>query len=187
MSSDTIKIGVLALQGAIALHRPHIEAAGATYIEVTNSETLKTVDGLILPGGESGVMLKLIDVVGLKDDLTNFLKTKPAWGICAGAILIATAVHNPAQFSFSAIDIDIERNAYGRQLESSEDNIDGYQISYIRAPRITRVGNGVTIFAKRNQDPVWVESGKLTVTTFHPEINIYTPSPWHKAFAAICT
>jgi 5'-phosphate synthase pdxT subunit len=181
-----IKIGVLALQGAINLHRPHIEALGAKYVEVVTGDHLHEVDGLILPGGESGTMLKLMKVTGISDALSIFLKEKPAWGICAGAILMAKSVTNPEQEAFAAIDIEIERNAYGRQVDSTEDFINGYGVSYIRAPRILRVGQKVEVFAKREGYPTWVESGNTMVTTFHPEINLKVPSPWHKKLFDCC-
>jgi len=181
-----VKIGVLALQGAITLHRPHIEALGAEYIEVTQSEHLDRVDGLILPGGESGTMLKLMKITGIENALSIFLKERPAWGICAGAILMAKSVKNPEQRSFSAIDIEIERNAYGRQLDSSEDTIDGYNVAYIRAPRIVSTGPTVETFSRRDGFPTWVEQGQSMVTTFHPEINLKTPSPWHQRLFDRC-
>ncbi|HAZ14570.1 MAG: hypothetical protein A2X86_15675 [Bdellovibrionales bacterium GWA2_49_15] len=181
-----MKIGVLALQGAIKLHQAHLEALGAKYIEVTGEKHLKEIDGLILPGGESSVMLKLVDIVGLGTELKAFAKSKPVWGICAGAILMARSVSCPIQPSYNVIDISIQRNAYGRQLESTEQIIDGYYVSFIRAPRILMVGKNVSVMKNLNNDPIWVESGNLMVTTFHPEINNATPSPWHIHFAKKC-
>ncbi len=175
-------IGVLALQGAFELHRPHIEALGCQYIPVEKPEDLKLIDGLILPGGESGVMLKLIEALNFKFQLEQFLLNKPAWGICAGAILLAKQVTNPSQFSFGAIDITIERNAYGRQLESSKKKIEGYDVSFIRAPKIVSVGKEVKVCFEMEGDPVWVENKKNMVTTFHPETNLNFPSPWHQRF-----
>jgi 5'-phosphate synthase pdxT subunit len=183
------KIGVLALQGAFHLHKPHIEALGAEYVEITRPEDLGALDGLILPGGESGVMLKLIDATGMQKSLSDFLSKKPAWGICAGAILMAKKVTNPDQPAFGAMNVEIERNAYGRQLESIQESIDGYDgydVSYIRAPRIARVGSGVDILSRRDGSPTWVESGLSMMTTFHPETNLAAPSPWHRRFAERC-
>ena len=132
---EKIKIGVLALQGAFQLHQRHIEALEAHYVPVVEKEDFENIDGLILPGGESGTMLKLIEAVGIKEVLRQLLNTKPAWGICAGAILMAKEVRNPAQPSLGVLDIEIERNAYGRQLESSQEMINNYWVSYIRAPK----------------------------------------------------
>lgn len=181
-----IRIGVLALQGAFRLHRPHLEAAGADYVEVIEPRDLESIDGIVLPGGESGTILKLIDSVCIHKALADFLNLNPAWGICAGAILMAKSVCNPTQESFRTIDIEIERNAYGRQRESSEEIIEGYKVSYIRAPRINLVGPSVNVLSTRGESPSWVECGKQMVTTFHPEINPMTPSPWHERFIEFC-
>lgn len=178
------RVGVLALQGAFELHRFHVESAGAEYIEVSTPTHFTEIDALILPGGESGVMLKLIGSTGLLPALTVFLKSdKPVWGMCAGAILMAKTVRGPEQQSFGVLDIDIERNAYGRQVDSFHSKINGYEVSYIRAPRITRVGSGLKISATDDSGaPVWVASGNKMVTTFHPETNRERVSPWHLAF-----
>jgi len=172
-------MGVLALQGAFQLHQAHVEAAGAEYVEVVTATELEKIHGLILPGGESGVMLKLIASVGLSRDLLEFVKTKPTWGICAGAILLAKKVLNPNQDSLGVLDIEIERNAYGRQLESIHEMAAEYEVSYIRAPRIKSAGDKVQVYWKREGHPAWVESGTLMATTFHPETNAALPSPWH--------
>lgn len=180
----TPKIGVLALQGAFELHRAHLESLGAQYVEVTKRCDFQKIDALILPGGESGVMLKLIDLMGIKDALSDFMRTKPAWGICAGAILMAKSVRGPEQWSFGALDIEVERNAYGRQLESSIElvryELGAYAVSYIRAPKISATGPGVKILSHREGRPTWVEKGNLMATTFHPETNSAVPSPWHR-------
>jgi len=174
------KIGVLSLQGAFALHRLHIEALGAEYCEVSHKRDLDAIDALILPGGESATMLKLIEIGGMEDTLREFSTEKPTWGICAGAILLAHSVSNPRQKSLAAIDVDIVRNSFGRQLDSRYEEINHYCVSYIRAPKICRVGKGVEIFAHTGPDPVWVEAGNLMLTTFHPETNLQAPSPWHQ-------
>jgi len=177
-----ITIGVLALQGAFHLHKEHILATGAIYKEVGNADDLDEVDGLIIPGGESSVMLKLIDSLSMGSALSRFVTKKPTWGICAGAILLARRVTNPSQKSFGAIEIDIRRNGYGRQLDSVEEEVNGYSVAYIRAPIITNLENSVTIHHQRVSDPTWVSSKNIVVTTFHPEINRTTPSPWHDLF-----
>ncbi len=184
--SERIKIGVLALQGAFKLNQSHIEALGLQYVEVVTAEDLERIDGLILPGGESAVMLNLMDAVGIKHSLQKFLNEKPVWGICAGAILMAKTVKNPDQFSFGTMDIEIERNAYGRQLESSQGIVDGYEVSYIRAPRILKVDTNLKVLSRRDELATWVESDFSMVTTFHPEANLKFPSPWHRRFADRC-
>ncbi len=181
-----MRIGVLALQGAFHLHKSHIEAAGAEYVEVVNTSYFEKIDGLILPGGESATILKLIEIVGIEESLSDFLKTKPVWGICAGAILMAKKVQNPEQKCYGILDIEIERNSYGRQLESTEQMLDNYLVSYIRAPKIISTGNNVKVLAQRNGFPSWVEERNLMATTFHPEINHNMPSPWHKKFVKMC-
>jgi 5'-phosphate synthase pdxT subunit len=170
-------VGVLALQGAFALHRPHIEAAGARYLAVDSQRALDRCDALILPGGESGAMLKLLAVVPLQ--LPDFLAERPAWGICAGAILLARLVTGPAQPSLGLVDVAIARNAYGRQRDSRHILVGGYEVALIRAPRVTAVGARARVRAVYDGDPVWVEQGRLMLTTFHPETSAKTPSPWH--------
>ena len=141
-------IGVLALQGAVEPHRAHIEAAGGEFRAVKTPEQFDAVDGFILPGGESTTMLKLIETFGLWDALVRNFKTKPVWGICAGAILIAERVTHPQQKSFGLLPLTVERNGYGRQLESHHAEIDGYEVSFIRAPIFTDVGPDVAILAE---------------------------------------
>lgn len=178
-------IGIFALQGAVTPHFKHLEALGATFQEVRAAEDLKNIDALILPGGESSTMLKLIDVYGMKDALADFFKTKPAWGICAGAILMAKTVKNPEQFSFGAVDIAVTRNAYGSQLDSFYSEVDDYPVSFIRAPVIENVGAGAVIKAKYHDKPIWVEQGNKMVTSFHPELTPAYPSPMHQRLASL--
>lgn len=175
-------IGVLALQGAVEPHRKHIEAAGGEFRAVKTPEQFETVDAFILPGGESTTMLKLIDTFDLWDALAAQFKAKPVWGICAGSILIAENVTSPAQKSFGLLPITVERNAYGRQLESHHVDINGYDVSLIRAPVISKVGEGVAVKATHEGKPVWVEKGRYMATTFHPELTLDYPSPMHREF-----
>ena len=181
-----MKVGVLALQGAFQLHQPHIEALGAKYVEVVKPRDFGGIDGIILPGGESSVMLQLITAVGCQSSLQEYLKSKPAWGVCAGAILMAKTVKNPIQFSFGALDIEVERNGYGRQLDSTHEEIDGYKVAYIRAPKISRVDPRLQVLSRRAGLATWVESGTSMVTTFHPEMNLEFPSPWHQRLLNLC-
>lgn len=175
-------IGILALQGCVEPHKPHLNALNANVVDVRKTADLDNLDGIILPGGESSTMLKLLNIFHMKDALANFLKEKPAWGICAGAILMAKTVKNPEQDSFGVVDIDICRNAYGRQLESQQVLVNDYLVSLIRAPQITRVANDIEIKAKHEGKPTWIQAGNKMVTTFHPELNLKAPSPMHKMF-----
>lgn len=175
-------IGVLALQGAFAIHRPHIEALNCEYLEVSKAEHFDLIDALILPGGESGVMLKLIELSNLTLILQKFMNEKPVWGICAGAILLANKVTNPNQFSFKILDYEIERNSYGRQSESFFCQINDYEVSFIRAPKIINCSDNLTIKHELNNSPTWIESKKNMATMFHPETNKNYPSPWHQEF-----
>lgn len=175
-------IGVLALQGAVAPHEAHIEAAGGAFAPVKTATEIQAVDGLILPGGESTTMLKLIDRFRLWDVLADHFKTKPVWGICAGCILLADTVENPAQKSFGVLPITLCRNGYGRQLDSHHADINGYTVSFIRAPVITKTDDQITKHAVHKSNPVWIQSNHAMATTFHPELTQDTPSPMHQAF-----
>lgn len=175
-------IGVLALQGAVLPHKAHIEACNASFQAVKTAEQIASVDALILPGGESTTMLKLINRFNLWDTLKSAIETKPAWGICAGAILLAETVTNPTQESFSALPMTVRRNGYGRQLDSSLAKINGYTVSFIRAPIIEHVTKDIEVIATHNDTPVWVKKGRVMATTFHPELTFETPSPMHQEF-----
>jgi 5'-phosphate synthase pdxT subunit len=185
MHKNNILIGVLALQGAVEPHRPHIEVAGAAFKSVKTPEQFDEVDGFILPGGESTTMLKLIETFDLWDALKDHFAKKPVWGICAGSILIAENVTNPSQKSFGLIPMTVERNAYGRQLDSHHAMINGYDVSLIRAPVIAKVGKDVDVKATHDGKPVWVRKGKYMATTFHPELTLDYPSPMHQEFIDI--
>tara|TARA_B100001093_G_C26362819_1_gene815275 strand:- start:1 stop:573 length:573 start_codon:yes stop_codon:yes gene_type:complete len=182
MDKKEITIGVLALQGAVELHRPHIEACGAVFKSVKTQKDFEEIDGFILPGGESTTMLRLIKTFGLWDVLAKHFSEKPVWGICAGSILLAEKVTNPEQDSFGILPITVQRNGYGRQLDSHHAEIEGYKVSFIRAPVITEVGEGVEILAEHESQPVWVRKGNKVASTFHPELTDAYPSPMHKHF-----
>ncbi|HZQ55199.1 MAG TPA: pyridoxal 5'-phosphate synthase glutaminase subunit PdxT [Bryobacteraceae bacterium] len=174
MSHQQPIIGVLALQGDFEAHRKALERAGAKAVEVRTAAELAGVDGLVIPGGESTTMLKLLDRENLFEPLRRFGETKPVFGTCAGAILLASEVLHPAQPSLGLMDLTIERNAYGRQLDSRivPLEIEGRpsEAVFIRAPIIRRVGSEVKVLAKYGNDPVLVEQGRHTVATFHPEL-----------------
>jgi 5'-phosphate synthase pdxT subunit len=174
-----VKIGVLALQGDFALHVQALRRCGVEAVEVRKPEQLVDLDGLILPGGESTTLLKLMDEWGFVPALEKFHAAgRPMFGTCAGLILLAREVENPRQFSLGLIDVDVERNAYGRQRESFETRgtamLDGtptpIEMMFIRAPRIRRVGDGVEVLARDNGDPVMARQGTVLVATFHPEV-----------------
>jgi len=167
--------GILALQGDFEAHKQAIERAGGHAIEVRTLGDLAQCDGLILPGGESTTMLKLLDQEGLTDAIRSFSEQKPVYGSCAGAILLAREVTHPAQPSLALMDIAVERNAYGRQIDSRIVRIpmpEGGDLEavFIRAPIIRRLGSGSSVLASYDGDPVWVEQGRNMVTTFHPEL-----------------
>ena len=175
-------IGCLALQGCVERHRPHVEAAGAEFCAVKTPKEFEEVDAFILPGGESTTMLKLIERFELWDILAQQFATKPVWGICAGSILLAEHVENPSQKSFGIMPHTAIRNGYGRQLESEIIAVDGYDVSFIRAPVLTKSANHVEILATRNDEPTWIKDGKNMATTFHPELTFDFPSPMHSMF-----
>lgn len=175
-------IGCLALQGCVERHRPHVEAAGASFSAVKTPKQFEEVDAFILPGGESTTMLKLIERFDLWDVLAKEFAAKPVWGICAGSILLAEKVLNPAQKSFGILPITVERNGYGRQLDSHHAVVDGYEVSLIRAPVIKEIGKGVEVLAEHDGDPVWIRQGNNMATTFHPELTFEFPSPMHQIF-----
>jgi pyridoxal 5'-phosphate synthase pdxT subunit len=167
-------VGILALQGDFDAHRKAVERAGGHAVEVRTAKELEACDGLIVPGGESTTMLKLLDIEKLTAPLRQFAARKPVFGTCAGAILLAHSVTRPSQPSLDLIDIDVERNAYGRQIDSHitrvQTGANEMEAVFIRAPKILRVGPGGTVLATYNGDPVWVEQGRHMVTTFHPEL-----------------
>ncbi|MFZ0137973.1 MAG: pyridoxal 5'-phosphate synthase glutaminase subunit PdxT [Candidatus Sulfotelmatobacter sp.] len=181
-------IGVLALQGDFDAHRRRLEELGAKVVLVKNPDQLDEIDGLVIPGGESGTFLKLLGDEGF-EKLKEFVHAKPTFGTCAGAILLATEVENPKQAGLGAIDIRIRRNAYGRQLDSSirqgrflpEKSKDSpLEMVFIRAPKIERVGAGVEVIATEGVDPVAVRQGTAMAATFHPELSEDTRV--HQAF-----
>jgi len=167
------KIGVLALQGDFEAHRKRLEELGADVVLVRKPGQLDQIDGLVIPGGESSTILKLLGDAGF-EKLKEFVRLKPTFGTCAGAILLAKEVENPSQQGLGAIDIGIRRNAYGRQIDSSirEGRFGGTPIEmvFIRAPKISRLGDGIEVLATQGKDPVVVRQGKTIAATFHPEL-----------------
>jgi 5'-phosphate synthase pdxT subunit len=177
-----MRIGVLALQGDFDAHRRRLEELGAEVVLVKKPEQLDLIDGLVIPGGESGTFLKLLGEAGFQK-LKEFVRLKPTFGTCAGAILLAKDVENPAQAGLGALNIQIRRNAYGRQIDSSirEGKLvrdlagklldSPLEMVFIRAPKISHVGEGVEVLATEGSDPVVVRQGRAMAATFHPELS----------------
>src|ERR1700728_2227580 len=182
-----MKIGVLALQGDFDAHRRRLEDLGAEVALVKHPGQFDEIDGLVIPGGESGTFLKLLGEEGF-EKLRHFVQAKPTFGTCAGAILLAKEVENPKQTGLGALDIRIRRNAYGRQLDSSiREGLLGtspLEMVFIRAPKIERVGPNVEVLATENSDPVAVRQGKVIAATFHPELSDDTRV--HQASLDLC-
>jgi 5'-phosphate synthase pdxT subunit len=171
------QIGVLAIQGNYASHAAALVDAGGAPVEIRKPSQLAHVQGLVLPGGESTTMLKFLEKHGLFEALQQFCAVKPVFGTCAGAILLAREVLNPPQRSLGLLDAVVERNAYGRQIDSAiitaQTELPGgpLEMVFIRAPRIVSVGPEVEVLAQRDGFPTLVRQGKLMAATFHPELS----------------
>ena len=166
-------IGVLALQGAFEAHGRSLAALGHEVIHVRTARDLARCDGLVLPGGESTVHLKLLERGGLRAPLAAFVASgRPVLATCAGLILAASRVLDPEQESFGFLDVTVRRNGWGRQLASFEARDDGDEIPVvaIRAPRIVEVGPRVRVLATLGGEPILVREGHVTGATFHPEL-----------------
>ena len=171
------RIGVLAIQGDYSSHAAALADTGAGPVEVRKPDQLEGLEGLILPGGESTTMLKFLEKHGFFETLGEFCRRKPVFGTCAGAILLAREVRHPAQRSLGALDVVVERNAYGRQIDSAiltaETELPGgpLEMVFIRAPRILSAGEDVEVLARRENFPVLVRQGSILAATFHPELS----------------
>jgi len=172
-------VGVLALQGAFEAHQHVLGQLGFETVQVRTPSDLKLVGALVMPGGESTTMSYLLLTSGLFESIDTRLKQgMPVFGTCAGMILLAKDVLDGRsdQKSFGAIDIDVKRNAYGRQIDSFETDIavdgfvDDFHAVFIRAPQIARCGEGVTVLARHGQDVVLARQGSVIVSSFHPEL-----------------
>jgi len=169
-------IGVLAIQGDFDAHRKRLEELGADVVLVRKPEQLDEIDGLVIPGGESSAFLKILGEAGFAK-LKEFVRVKPTFGTCAGAIMLAKEITNPNQPGLGALDVRIRRNAYGRQIDSSirtgETTLPGgpLEMVFIRAPKIENLGREVEVIARDGQDPVAVRQGKTMAATFHPELS----------------
>ena len=173
-----MQVGVLALQGAFAAHSECLTSIGVQSVEIRTPEQLGSVDALLMPGGESSTMSQLLESSGLFDPIAaRIADGMPVFGTCAGMILLASEILDGRsdQRSFSAIDISVRRNAFGRQVDSFEANIDSsvgeFHGVFIRAPRIERVGVGVEVLGSINDEPVLVRQGNVLAASFHPELS----------------
>jgi len=201
------RVGILALQGDYEAHRKALDRAGAEPFTVRTAEELARAEALVLPGGESTTILKLLDEEELFEPLRRFGAKRPIFGTCAGVILMANEVTNPRQSSLGLLDMAVERNAYGRQADSrivrlrpsaefrwlidsigngggapDKTGAEDLEAVFIRAPIIRRVGKGGEVLAEYNGDPVLVDFGRHLVATFHPELT--ADSRIHRAFLA---
>ena len=171
------RIGVLAIQGDYAAHAEALADSGAVPVEVRKPEELAGLDGLILPGGESTTILKFLEKRHFFAALQEYCVNHPVFGTCAGAILLAREVRNPTQRSLGLLDAVVERNAYGRQIDSAiltaETTLPGgpLEMVFIRAPRILATGQAVEVLAQRDGFPTLVRQGSVLAATFHPELS----------------
>jgi len=185
-----MQIGVLALQGAFAAHSDCLTSIGVQSIEVRNPEQLKSVDALLMPGGESSTMSQLLESSGLFDPISSRIADgMPVFGTCAGMILLASEILDGRsdQRSFSAIDISVRRNAFGRQVDSFEatikSSVGDFHGVFIRAPRIEGVGDEVEVLGSINNEPVLVRQGNVLAASFHPELS--NDARLHEYFVSI--
>ena len=187
-----MKVGVLALQGAVEPHKQKLTQLGVVPVEVRTPADLAELAGIILPGGESTAMIHLLKLNRLWGPLREFLTEKPGWGLCAGAILLAKRVTHPAQDSLSLVDIEVARNGFGRQVDSFIDTLAptpawrGEKVEgvFIRAPRIQAVEGSAQVLFTWKQEPVMVQQGNLLAATFHPELTDATTL--HAYFLELC-
>ena len=170
-------IAVLALQGDFAAHRRRLEEMGLASFEARKPDQVSDAAGLVIPGGESTTFWKFFESAPWEETIRAFAATgRPVLGTCAGAIVLAREVTNPAQKSLGLIDMTVERNAYGRQADSFVGEVDAPELGgtlpavFIRAPRIRRVAPEVEVIATRESEPVLVAQGNVIAATFHPEL-----------------
>lgn len=178
--NHSIVVGVLALQGAFAKHAEMLRSLGVSVIEVRTPADLSRCDGLVIPGGESTTMVRQIKFIELEEPLKIFSTHKPIFGTCAGMILISNKIIADSMKPFGFLDISVERNAFGRQVESfviplelnlyKDSSPIIFEGLFIRAPRIREVGPDVEVLAEFQGEPVLVRQGKHLASSFHPEL-----------------
>lgn len=185
------RVAVLALQGGFAAHGRRLAEIGLDSFEARKPEELDGAAGLVLPGGESTTLWKFFENAPWEDAIRRFAESgRPVLGTCAGAIVLAREVTNPPQKGLAVLDVAVERNAYGRQVDSFVGEVDAPSLGgtlpavFIRAPKIRRVGEGVDVLATREGEPVLVRQGNVVAATFHPELTADT-KVHELAFAAV--
>lgn len=176
-----MRIAVLALQGDFAAHRRRLTEMGLSSFEARKPGEFAGASGLVIPGGESTTLWKFFEGAPWEEAIRDFAASgRPILGTCAGAIVLAREVTNPVQRSLGLIDVTVERNAYGRQVDSFVGDVDALELGgtlpavFIRAPRIRRVGPGVEVLATRESEPVLVAQENVIAATFHPELTADT-------------
>jgi 5'-phosphate synthase pdxT subunit len=185
-----MQVGLLGLQGAFLDHIAHLARCEVAHTIVRDIQGLSQIDRLIIPGGESTVMAKFLVEFGLLAPLKERIAAgMPVWGVCAGAIILAERVDGQPG-TIGALSVSVTRNAYGRQIASDTQSIaipllglSDYPAIFIRAPKIDRLAPGITVHARRGNDPVFVLQGRIMATTFHPELN--TDDFFHRYFLAL--
>ena len=175
-----LTVGIFSLQGDYERHEAAFRDVGVTTKRVNDAGSLSAVDALSMPGGESTTMLRLLQVTGLREPLRRFVETKPVFATCAGLILLARDLTDGGRVPFpplGVLDVEVERNAYGRQIDSFEAKVSGaatgntpFEGVFIRAPRLKRVGPGVEVVAKLGEEPVAVRQDRILALCFHPEL-----------------
>ncbi len=170
-------IGVLALQGDFDRHKTALKKAGANVVEIRMPEQLRGCDGLIIPGGESTTLTKLMSLYHFYEPIINFAKKYPIMGTCAGLIMLSSEVNDEKVKPLKLINIKTSRNAYGRQIDSFIAPIEfngigskSFDAYFIRAPKIEKIGNGVNILSKYKDSPIAVSNENILVMSFHPEL-----------------
>lgn len=187
-----MKIGILGFQGAVIEHQRHIEKIGHEAIIVRYPEQLAELDGMILPGGESTTIGKLLNRTGMMEPLRERIREGlPVWGTCAGMILLAKELENDSVRHLAVMDVTVKRNAYGTQIDSFDVNVEIPEVStgeiplvFIRAPYITSVGEGVKVISRIDGHIVAARENNMLVTSFHPELT--DCSAFHRYFAGMC-
>lgn len=188
----SVKIGILSLQGGVIEHLRHIRAIGEEAVEIKKPSDLENIDGIILPGGESTTMGKLLRKTGLMEDLREkIIKGMPVWGTCAGMILLAKKIEGEEEGHLKVMDIEVRRNAYGSQLNSfttemviEEVSLEPMPLVFIRAPFITKVSDNMQVMLKVNENIVAVKQGNILATSFHPELT--ADLRFHRYFVSLC-
>lgn len=191
-NNEVMKIGILGFQGAIVEHRQHLEKLGETPLVVRYPEELECIDGIILPGGESTTIGKLLNRTGMMEPLRQKIQQGlPVWGTCAGMILLARELVNDSVAHLAVMDIAVKRNAYGTQIDSFDISVSIPEVApkeiplvFIRAPYVTEVGERVEVLCRVNDHIVAAREKNMLVTSFHPELT--DDSSFHQYFISMC-